>query len=364
MAWAVSSSKNKWLQEKAQSIQDALAQGRSSEVWQDIRAICECQAGIQPVHLSAIKNKDGEVCVGPDEILCRWSEHFEGVLNVISSYDQATLDAVEQMPLRRELSEPPEILRALGKLTLGSMNGLLPDVLKCCGGPLLDYILTLFQTVWEERCVLSEWRDALLFPVPKKGDLSCSDNWRGISLLDVIGKLFARVFNDKLQLVVEGAVSDSRGGFRAGRGCVDMIFCVCQLVEKAIEHNIKMFLLFVDLRKAYDFVSRAALWCALRKYGVPDVMIELMRSLHDSMSATVAVGRGRLEPFLVQNGLRQGCTIYCSYSVYPVLWVGLVGVMLQVWKCNLSLVGGWLERELGDQTLLCCQSACLWMMLL
>ena len=181
MARAVSSSKNKWLQEKAQSIQDALAQGRSNKVWQDIHAIYECWTGIQPVRLSAIKNKDGEVCVGPDEILCRWREHFEGVLNVISSYDQATLDAVEKLPLRRELSESPdkdEILRALGKLTLGraaGMNELLLDVLKCCGGPLLDYILTLFQTVWEERCVPSEWRDALLFPVAKKGDLSCCD---------------------------------------------------------------------------------------------------------------------------------------------------------------------------------------------
>ena len=64
---------------------------------------------------------------------------------------------MDQLSLRHELSEPPdrdEILRALGKLTLGragGMNGLLPDVLKCCGGPLLDYILTLFQT---EVCAL------------------------------------------------------------------------------------------------------------------------------------------------------------------------------------------------------------------
>ena len=55
-----------------------------------------------------------------------------------------------------------------------------------------------------------------------------------------------------------------------------MIFCVRQLVEKAIEHNTKMSLLLVDLRKACDFVPRAALWCALQEYGVPDVMIELI----------------------------------------------------------------------------------------
>ena len=76
----------------------------------------------------------------------------------------------------------------------------------------------------------SEWRDALLVPVPKKGDLSCCDNWKGISLLYMIGKLFARVLNDRLQLVVEETVSDSQCQLRAGRSCVDMIFCVRQLV--------------------------------------------------------------------------------------------------------------------------------------
>ena len=38
-----------------------------------------------------------------------------------------------------------------------------------------------------------EWYDALLIPVPKKWDLTKCDNWRGISLLDIIGKLFGKV---------------------------------------------------------------------------------------------------------------------------------------------------------------------------
>ena len=82
-------------------------------------------------------------------------------------------------------------------------------------------------------------------------------------------------------------------------------------------------------------------------------MIELIRSLHDGMSATVMVGGRWSEPFLVQNGgLHQGCTIAPTLFI---LHFGLVidswlsrCIMLQVWKRSLSLVGGWLERELGD----------------
>ena len=58
--------------------------------------------------------------------------------------EQAALDDVQQYPIRSELAEPPdrdEILGALGRLAVGKVggiNGLLPDVLKCCGGPLLE----------------------------------------------------------------------------------------------------------------------------------------------------------------------------------------------------------------------------------
>ena len=102
------------------------------------------------------------------------------------------------------------------------------------------------------------------------------DIWRGISLLDVMGKLFARVLNDRLQSVVGETISNSQCEFRTGRGYADMIFCVCQLVEKAIEH--KVLLLFVDLCRAYDSIPRAALWGALQKCGVlvPIVIIELI----------------------------------------------------------------------------------------
>ena len=47
-----------------------------------------------------------------------------------------------------------------------------------------------------------------------------------------------------------------------------MIFYVYQLVERAIENNTKVFLLFVDLHKAYDSIPGVTLWCALQKYGV------------------------------------------------------------------------------------------------
>ncbi len=53
-------------------------------------------------------------------------------------------------------------------------------------------------------------------------------------------------------------------------------------MEKSWEHRAKLFVIFVDLKKAYNSVPRSALWVALRKLGVPDQTIQLVKSGHAS----------------------------------------------------------------------------------
>jgi len=89
-----------------------------------------------------------------------------------------------------------------------------------------------------------DWSDAVLIPIPKKGDLSSCDNWRGISLglLDMVGKVMAKILQGRLQQLAETELPESQCGFRTGRGCSDMTFR--QLVEKSIEHRSKQFITF------------------------------------------------------------------------------------------------------------------------
>ena len=88
--------------------------------------------------------------------------------------------------------------------------------------------------VWWAEKVPQDQVDAMIVVIPKKGDLSFCDNWRGLSLLDVFGKLFAGILQQRLQKVIEDELVESQCGFRKGRECMDLIFCTRQLVEKAI----------------------------------------------------------------------------------------------------------------------------------
>jgi hypothetical protein len=87
-----------------------------------------------------------------------------------------------------------------------------------------------------------------------------------------VGKVVARVFQERLQKLAENELPESQCGFRKGRSRADMIFTVHQRVEKSWEHQPKSFLTFIDLKKAHDSVPREAMWLAfLGKLGVPDI---------------------------------------------------------------------------------------------
>ena len=221
-----------------------------------------------------VRSEDGQLLSEPAEVVARWFRHFAGVLNILSQFAQKYVDRMPSCEVRSDLDDPPveeEFENALSKVKLrkaGGTSRISPEMI-VAGGPVLHRVLlNLFKQVWGEGCMFDEWRDALVVPVPKRGDLNICDNWRGISLLDVAGKLLGRILQERLQRVTERVLPDSQCGFRQGWGCVDMIFAARQLVGKAREHHCLLFTLFINLKKPYDSVPRAALWQVLEKHGL------------------------------------------------------------------------------------------------
>ena len=88
-----------------------------------------------------------------------------------------------------------------------------------------------------------------------------------------------------------------------------MIFAARQVQEKCREENLDMYMVFVDLTKAFDTISRDGLWQILRKIGCPELCVDIIRSFHEGMVARVQDQGQTSEPFSVTNGTKQGCVM-------------------------------------------------------
>ena len=97
---------------------------------------------------------------------------------------------------------------------------------------------------------------------------STSANYRGISLLSLPGKVYAKCLERKCREIVESKLEDVQCGFRPGRSTTDQIFTLKQIFEKFWEYGKDLFACFADLEKAKDRVPRDKLWKVLQEYGV------------------------------------------------------------------------------------------------
>ncbi len=183
----------------------------------------------------AMMKEDGELTtLGSDGVMGRWHQHFSKLLNQQSEFSDEVVDQMEDAEPHLDLDGPPteeELEVALSKLKMrkvGGKSGMLPELVRFSGAHLWDRLLELMQVLWSQGEVETDWKDAEVIPIPKKGDLQKYDNWRGISLLDVVGKILARIIQERLQVIAERILPESQCGFRKGSGCCDMIFVAMQ----------------------------------------------------------------------------------------------------------------------------------------
>jgi len=299
-----------------------------------------------------VRDVNGNVLCDDKSVKDRWKEYFDMLLNEEDGRE-ANVVAVGNgrgMPNLGELNDErisrDEICKAVSKLKDGKatgMDGCAAECVKKGGATVIEWLVRLFNVCFLSGVVPSEWCEACIVPLYKgKGDKYDCGSYRGISLLSVIGKLYGRVLIDRISGATECAIGEEQCGFRRGRGCVDQVFAVRQVCEKAIEKGKEVFFAFMDLEKAYDRVDRGALWDVMRIYGVGGRLLRGVQSFYASSRACVRVADGVSDWFSVNVGLRQGCVM--SPWLFNLFMDGVVR------EVNARMLGRGCEMVHGNET--------------
>ncbi|BHF78735.1 hypothetical protein SprV_0602185000 [Sparganum proliferum] len=190
------------------------------------------------------------------QILQRWAEHFRGVLNRPSTISNTSIARLPQVETNVDLdlaSSPHETIRAVQQLNSGKAPGsdAIPAEICNHGGPqLMDHLTALFLGMWRQGEVPQDFKYATVVHLyQRKGNRQVCDNSRGICLLNIAGKIFARILLNRLNNHLEqGLLPNKQCGFRRHRG-TDMSFAARQLQEKCQEMRIHLYSTFVDLTR-------------------------------------------------------------------------------------------------------------------
>ena len=280
------------------------ANGMQRRFWSRVKAK-------ERVTTTHIRGLDGELR-SREEALGRWREHFDNLLNGNAGSDeQDRLDVREVQGDEGEI-EVEEVKRAVRKLRsekAGGVCGIQAEMAKTGGHTMVQWLKEVLDVAWKSGKTPQDWREAIIIPIHKKGCRAECGNYRGISLLSVLGKVYVRIVSDRVKLLIDELVMDEQGGFRAGRGCIDQVFAVRQVIEKVIKKDKVVYAAFVELQKGYDSVCREKLWVALKDYGVSGRLPAAFQSLYEDCWTRVRLGGRESTRFQVKSGVRQGCPL-------------------------------------------------------
>jgi exonuclease III len=175
--------------------------------------------------------------------------------------------------------------------------------------PLGAAVLSIARRMFVEGFVPDCINKASVVSIPKKGDPTVIDNYRGISLMEVLLKIVCTLVVRRISQGLEATESLVReqAGFRPTQECAAQVISLYEVCRRRQIKGLPTYVAFLDFRKAYDTVPHEALMAKLAHIGVRGKSLRFIRALYRNSRLRVRVGGQTTPEIPLLRGSRQGC---------------------------------------------------------
>lgn len=326
-------------EERANNFQDYVKESLdhlSSRHYKEFFAWCNQLSGRKGVNnprTAPIRDAAGVLHLHPEEILEAWAQTFRKLYSDVSGNSKSAerwkviLPLANDKPVLPELDMPvtwKEVNLVLRQMKGGKAPGetnLTTEWLKVAlegdsdqADPQNDMarcILKIVSAMITQAYVPKCLARSLVVPIPKKGDPTETDNYRGISLMETLLKVTCTLVNKRLTRAVEKAkvLHKEQAGFREGEEGIAQVIGFYEICERRRAAGKPTFVAFVDFKKAYDMVPHEALFRKMEHVGIRGKLLSFLRALYEESKLCVRLSCGKSGEVQLQRGLRQGCPL-------------------------------------------------------
>jgi len=239
--------------------------------------------------MTIMKDGNGNLVSDPKMIVENFKEYFDNLLNdsaeqntSYSPYEKLVYQTAELELPEPSMDEIELIVKSLKNNKAPGENNINSELLKIAGKDLLKILHHLISSIWKSEKIENDWNTAILCPIFKKGDLTNTEYYRGISLLDTTYKVLSTAILNRIEKYASEMIGEYQCGFRKGKSTSDHIFTTRQIMEKYYEYDKDLYMIFIDFKQAYDSINRNQLWIALEDFGFPSKLIRLIRNYNSN----------------------------------------------------------------------------------
>ena len=232
----------------------------------------------------------------------------------LSSSDQSKLPNTDPAGFLDDAFSLQEMIDAVSSLQNSKARGwddIPNECWKNAPSSFLQYLLLLFNMIKDQGKLPYKFNHGRVVLIHKKGPAELLSNYRPLTVNISMYGIYSRMLNNRLITVTEAhdLLGEVQGGFRKNRSAADNLFVLNTILAKAKESGQQVHKSFVDIKKAYDSVSRDILWDKLAKLGFGPVFIQCLKTIYTDDCINTSLGGRTTRQIYLSRGVRQGCSL-------------------------------------------------------
>ena len=212
-----------------------------------------------------------------------------------------------------ELNSFGKVITSLKNGKSCGIDGIANECLKQSRLIITPLLCQLFNKILKTGVFPDSWCNALIIPIHKSGKIDDPGNYRGISLLSCISKVFTKVLNDRLVswATQNGKLFEEQGGFTKGKGTTEQIFILQSLLSKYLsKKGGRCYSVFVDFSKAFDSIPHSHMFYRMISEGIHGRTLHTLQNMYSKLKSCVLIDRLNFgDVFECRIGTRQGCML-------------------------------------------------------
>jgi hypothetical protein len=256
----------------------------------------------------------------------KWFTHVEQCMS--GHYHTLALQSSHPMLPRVTLADIQAAVKQLQNSKHPGHDNILNEMLKYGGEALQHMLLQLFNGYMQHQYTSAElWYAQIMMLQKNNGDANDLNNYRGISFISTIAKLYESILYKRLLHHVQPLLHVQQAGFTQQRGCPENIFTLTECASFRYYHqNKSTYILFCDLAKAYDSVWRNGLYYKMiNEYSIPPHFVNIIMQIYSSVQCCILYEGTTSTTFTPYRGLLQGSVL--SPLLFNLYINELVGIL-------------------------------------
>ena len=182
------------------------------------------------------------------------------------------------------------------------------EILKTSFDYICPFLLKLYNRIFNRAEYPRDWGTSIITPIYKGGNKNIASNYRGITLTNILAKIYSQILSNRLNSWTDRheKISNCQFGFQKGKSTVDCIFIFHSIVYKMLNSGKKVYAAFLDYEKCFDKINRLFLFQKLIAQNVSCKMINAIKAMYSTVRSYIRCNNETSDFIRSDTGVKQG----------------------------------------------------------